>query len=115
MEWWSVALRKNTMPPSFLSENLKPMISVQNFVLRSMSLTLRTTWPIFLILIGDVSVAIGCSFRFLVAPGMSQPEVGNYYHGITGKAKLNGANAGETCPPACGRTRAANADPTSAV
>src|SRR5262245_66287873 len=35
------------------------MISVQNLVLRSMSLTLRTTCPIFLILMGDFSSAIG--------------------------------------------------------
>jgi hypothetical protein len=43
---------KTSCRPQFLSENLKPITSVQNFVLRSISLTLSTTWPIFLILNG---------------------------------------------------------------
>ena len=43
------------MPRSFTSDTLKPMISVQNLVLRSRSLTLNTTCPIFLTLIGVVS------------------------------------------------------------
>src|SRR5215813_9368666 len=46
------------MPISLRSENLKPIISVQNLVLRSMSLTFKTTCPIFLIFIGDFSSAI---------------------------------------------------------
>jgi len=41
------------------------MISVQNLVLASISFTLKTTWPIFLILMGDVSSAINCSFLIM--------------------------------------------------
>src|SRR5215470_17497776 len=52
------------MPFSFLSENLKPIISVQNFLLRSISLTLKTTWPIFFILMGVFSSAIKSSFVY---------------------------------------------------
>jgi hypothetical protein len=45
---------------SFVGE-LKALISVQNLLLRSMSLTLKTTCPIFLIFIGDFSSAIESS------------------------------------------------------
>src|SRR6516164_3074422 len=82
MVWWSVALRKNIIPTSFLSENLNPITSVQNFVLRWISLTLSTTWPIFLIFIGDLSSAIYSSF--LKSPLKQE----NFYHGCLSKAKL---------------------------
>ena len=48
----SKAFRRNTMPRSFTSDTLNPMISVQNRVLRSTSLTLNTTCPIFLTFMG---------------------------------------------------------------
>src|SRR5215510_13009606 len=92
MVWCSVALRKNIIPISLRSENLKPIISVQNLLLRSMSLTFKTTCPIFLILIGDFSSAIRSSFdeslmgfqtEQLIMPAR-QPVV---YHGNGIKAK----------------------------
>src|SRR4029078_2428800 len=59
------------MPTSFLSENLKPITSVQNFVLRSISLTLSTTWPIFFILTGDVSSVI----HFLLSKSLLKQRI----------------------------------------
>src|SRR5262245_5876994 len=52
------------MPISLRSENLKPMISVQNLLLRSMSLTFKTMCPIFLIFIGVFSSAIDFLLRW---------------------------------------------------
>ena len=40
------------MPRSLRSDTWNPMISVQNFVVRSMSLTVNTIWPSFFTLIG---------------------------------------------------------------
>jgi hypothetical protein len=72
------------------------MISVQNFVLRSISLTLNTTCPIFLILMGLFSLAIGSSFCQIdnsVADGLRntrpimRPRQPVVYHGKRVKAK----------------------------
>src|SRR5262245_41855288 len=81
------------MPISLRSENLKPIISVQNLVLRSMSLTFKTTCPIFLIFIGDFSSAIGSSFDGPLIGFQTQelikrpPRQTVVYHGNGIKAK----------------------------
>src|SRR4029453_12211181 len=45
------------MPYSLRSKNLEAMISAQSFVVLSMSLTVKTTWPSFFTLTGVVSGA----------------------------------------------------------
>ena len=55
------------MPYSLRSENLEAMISVQNFVVLSMSLTVKTTWPSFFTLTGVVSGGGGDSFGPLLS------------------------------------------------
>src|SRR5581483_1131675 len=71
MVWWSAALRRKTMPCSFLSDTLKPMMSVQNLVVRSGSLTRYTTWPILRTLMGVCACPVSAFAGFSEASIMS--------------------------------------------